>query len=68
MAGWVRLACDPLVALAGVSSRADGYASLTGMSQDGFRDHAVQETYRLFEARVRELFRGLQADAGLRFA
>lgn len=36
------------VAAAGVSSRADGYASLTGMSQDGFRDHAVQESYRLF--------------------
>jgi iron complex outermembrane receptor protein len=44
------------VAAAGVSARADGYASLTGMSQDGFRDHAVQETYRLF------------ANAGIRFA
>ena len=37
---------------------------------DGAHDAQVvaQETYRLFEARVRELFRGLQADAGLRFA
>jgi hypothetical protein len=37
---------------------------------DGAQDAqaVAQETYRLFEARVRELFRGLQADAGLRFA
>ncbi|KGQ20269.1 TonB-dependent receptor protein [Lysobacter dokdonensis DS-58] len=36
------------VAAAGVSGRADGYATLTGTSQDGYRDHAVQETYRFF--------------------
>lgn len=36
------------VALAGVRGRADGYASLTGSSQDGFRDHAAQENHRLF--------------------
>ena len=36
------------VATAGVSGRADGYLSLTGIGQDGFRDHAKQENYRLF--------------------
>ncbi len=36
------------VALAGVSGDADGYLSVTGFAQDGFRDHARQETYRLF--------------------
>jgi len=36
------------VALAGATARADGYVSVTGLSQDGYRDHAVQETYRLF--------------------
>jgi iron complex outermembrane receptor protein len=40
--------CAGNSALAGVSGRADGYASLTGTSQDGYREHAVQETYRLF--------------------
>jgi iron complex outermembrane receptor protein len=35
-------------ALAGVSGRADGYLSATGSVQDGFRDHARQENYRLF--------------------
>ncbi len=36
------------VALAGASGDADGYVSLTGLQQDGFRAHAVQENYRLF--------------------
>ena len=36
------------IAVAGASERGDGYASLTGMSQEGYREHAVQETYRLF--------------------
>ncbi|HKN77710.1 MAG TPA: TonB-dependent receptor [Lysobacter sp.] len=36
------------IAVAGASVQSDGYASLTGMSQQGYRDHAVQETYRLF--------------------
>ena len=36
------------VAVAGMHGAADGYASLTGSSQQGFRDHAAQETYRLF--------------------
>jgi iron complex outermembrane receptor protein len=36
------------ISLAGVSGRADGYLSATGFVQDGFRDHAKQETYRLF--------------------
>ncbi len=36
------------LAVAGVSGRHDGYLSATGFSQDGFRDHARQETYRLF--------------------
>jgi iron complex outermembrane receptor protein len=36
------------LAVAGAKDRADGYASLTGMSQEGYRVHAVQETYRLF--------------------
>jgi iron complex outermembrane recepter protein len=35
-------------ALAGVSGRADGYASLTGSRQEGFRGHAAQDNYRLF--------------------
>ena len=36
------------VALAGVNGDADGYLSITGFAQNGFRDHARQETYRLF--------------------
>ncbi|WP_363797971.1 TonB-dependent receptor [Lysobacter firmicutimachus] len=36
------------LALAGVSGRADGYLSLGGARQDGFRDHAAQENHRLF--------------------
>lgn len=36
------------VALAGQGARADGYLSVTGFAQDGFRDHARQENYRLF--------------------
>jgi iron complex outermembrane receptor protein len=36
------------VAMAGEEGRSDGYLSVTGFSQDGFRDHARQETYRLF--------------------
>lgn len=36
------------LAAAGVDGRADGYATLTGTSQDGYREHAVQETYRFF--------------------
>jgi iron complex outermembrane receptor protein len=36
------------VALAGNNGVADGYLSLSAFSQDGFRDHAQQETYRLF--------------------
>ncbi|TQD48916.1 TonB-dependent receptor family protein [Marilutibacter aestuarii] len=43
------------VATAGSRGDADGYASLTAFEQDGFRDHAVQENYRLF------------ANAGYRF-
>ncbi len=35
-------------ALAGYGERADGYLSLSGSSQDGFREHARQENYRLF--------------------
>ena len=37
---------------------------------DGAQDEqaAAQETYRMFEDRVRELFRGLKADAALTFA
>ncbi|MBF6023531.1 TonB-dependent receptor family protein [Lysobacter niastensis] len=34
--------------LAGFSDRADGYLSLTGLRQDGYRDHSQQENYRLF--------------------
>jgi iron complex outermembrane receptor protein len=34
-------------AFAGSSDRADGYLSLTGLSQDGFRAHSVQENDRL---------------------
>ena len=44
------------IALAGVSGRADGYLSATGFAQDGYRDHAKQETYRLF------------GNAGIRFS
>ncbi|WP_342316735.1 TonB-dependent receptor [Lysobacter sp. FW306-1B-D06B] len=36
------------LALAGASLRADGYLSLTGLQQDGYRDHSQQENYRLF--------------------
>lgn len=43
------------VALAGQRGSADGYLSVTGFAQDGFRDHAEQENYRLF------------ANAGFRF-
>jgi len=35
-------------AFAGHGERADGYVSLTGANQDGFREHARQENYRLF--------------------
>lgn len=35
-------------AMAGQSGRADGFVSLTGLNQDGYRDHARQENYRLF--------------------
>lgn len=35
-------------AFAGHNERADGYLSITGLNQDGFRDHARQENYRLF--------------------
>lgn len=43
------------IAAAGASGAVDGYASLSGLRQDGFRDHAEQENYRLF------------ANAGYRF-
>lgn len=36
------------VALAGVRGRADAYLSATSYSQDSFRQHAKQETYRVF--------------------
>lgn len=36
------------VAVGVQSERSDGYASVTGFAQDGFREHARQETYRLF--------------------
>lgn len=36
------------VALAGARGESDGYLSVTGFAQDGFRDHAEQENYRLF--------------------
>ncbi|HJR75127.1 MAG TPA: TonB-dependent receptor [Luteimonas sp.] len=35
-------------AFAGHGDRSDAYLSLTGSKQDGFRDHARQENYRLF--------------------
>lgn len=35
-------------ALAGAGESQDYYASVTAFKQDGFRDHAKQETYRLF--------------------
>ena len=35
-------------AFAGGSGRADGYLGFTGLRQDGFRAHSVQENYRLF--------------------
>ncbi|HEY0502094.1 MAG TPA: TonB-dependent receptor [Lysobacter sp.] len=35
-------------AVAGASDRADGYVSLTGLHQDGYRAHSRQENYRLF--------------------
>lgn len=35
-------------AFAGHGERADGYLSVTGSNQEGFRDHARQENYRLF--------------------
>lgn len=35
-------------AFAGHGERADAYLSLSGSSQDGFREHARQENYRLF--------------------
>ncbi len=34
--------------IAGHGDRGDGYLSVTGLNQDGFRDHAQQENYRLF--------------------
>jgi len=36
------------LAVAGVSDRADGYLSLTGLQLDGYRAHSQQENYRLF--------------------
>jgi iron complex outermembrane receptor protein len=36
------------LAIAGHSDTSDGYLSLTGLSQDGYRDHAKQENVRLF--------------------
>ncbi|QGW63776.1 TonB-dependent receptor [Lysobacter soli] len=36
------------VAVASASDRADGYVSLTGLQQDGYRAHSRQENYRLF--------------------
>ena len=36
------------LAVAGVSDDADGYLSLTGLQQDGYRAHSKQENYRLF--------------------
>ncbi|MCL1635070.1 TonB-dependent receptor [Luteimonas sp. SX5] len=36
------------ISAAGHGDRADGYVSLTGLNQDGYRDHAQQENYRLF--------------------
>ncbi|MEH6417729.1 TonB-dependent receptor family protein [Pseudomonas sp. CGJS7] len=44
------------VAVAGVSGRTDAYLSLSGLRQDGYREHAEQENYRLF------------ANAGYRFS
>ncbi|MGH8081364.1 MAG: TonB-dependent receptor family protein, partial [Lysobacter sp.] len=44
------------IAAAGVSGQADGYLSLSGLRQDGYRAHAEQENYRLF------------ANAGYRFS
>lgn len=35
------------LALAG-AGRADGYVSISGTSQDGYREHSAQENYRLF--------------------
>ncbi|GAA5078491.1 TonB-dependent receptor family protein [Lysobacter panacisoli] len=35
------------VALAGATNDADGFLSVTGFQQDGYREHAKQETYRL---------------------
>lgn len=45
-------------AFAGSDARRDYYASLSAFGQDGFRDHAQQETYRFFSNY------GLQLDAG----
>ena len=36
------------LALAGTAGRADGYVSISGVSQDGYREHSAQENYRLF--------------------
>lgn len=36
------------VAVAGAGERADGYLSAAAFGQDGFREHAQQETYRVF--------------------
>lgn len=36
------------VAWARLGHRADGFLSVSGMAQDGYRDHARQETFRLF--------------------
>lgn len=35
-------------ALAAAGERSDGYLSLSGFVQEGYRDHAEQETYRVF--------------------
>jgi iron complex outermembrane recepter protein len=45
-------------ALAGAGERNDYYASLSSFSQDGFRDHARQETLRLFSNFGRRLEQG----------
>lgn len=35
------------IAVAGATNDADGFLSITGFQQDGYREHAKQETYRL---------------------
>lgn len=43
------------VALAGAGESQDYYASVSAFAQDGFREHAEQETYRLFANYGRQL-------------